>query len=143
MNAGIRRKLAMAARVRDFVRAHGGGDSSFEKLLGSLEERLARAESLALQQRDGLVGQHAAIVRRQELRRRMEEHLLPSLVRVGGQVAKGVPELVDRFRKASTKGPHRSFLTAAKGMLRRAGIVGHPPVELEVRVTARSALSLA
>ena len=55
MNAQLRRRLEMAGRVRDFLRAHKT-DAVGEGLgLAKLEELIARAEALDGQQRAGVV----------------------------------------------------------------------------------------
>lgn len=117
MDAVVRRKLAMAARVRDFARAHPFGEPSYAQWLERLEERLARADTLAAQQRDGLIAARGAVFRRGNLRRKIRTEMLPHLVRVGEVLAaRERPELIGRFRQLSASEPDRTFLTAAKAM---------------------------
>lgn len=120
MKVTVRRKIAMAVRVRDFARAHAAGDAGHLALLAELEERLARVEALVLQQREGTAQQHAATVQRRALRERMQDQVFPYLAQVGKRVAREVPDLLDRFVLPPADGPYRSFQTAAKAMLAEA-----------------------
>ena len=120
MNAVTRRKLEMAARVRDFLRAHpteGAGDTA---ALARLEELLTRAEALATQQRAGVVATRAATVQREKLRRVLQSQLVRYLVAVGVVAAKDRAELAAQFKLPGTNATHQSFLTAVKGMLAKA-----------------------
>lgn len=119
MNATIRRKLEMAARVRDFIRAHPAEGAS-EGPLTRLEALLRRAEEQAAQQRAGLIEVSVASARRAELRRALQFRLLRHLVKVGVVAAKGRVELDKEFRYPRGNASHRAFLTAAKGMLAKA-----------------------
>jgi len=107
----------MAIRVRDFARAHPFGEPSYAQWLDRLEERLARAHALAVQQREGLLTARGAILRRVQLRRRIKLEMLPHLVRVGEVLAaRERPELIGRFRLPSTSMPDRTFITAVRAM---------------------------
>ena len=55
MNAQLRRRLEMAGRVREFLRAHKTDGVGEGLGLAKLEELLTRAEVLASQQRSGVV----------------------------------------------------------------------------------------
>jgi len=110
----------MAVRVRHFTRAHPSEDSTYLKVVAALEERLARADTLAIQQRDGTLEQHGSIVRRQELRRLMQGELLPQLVRAGERAVSQRPELTGFFRLPLPNGPNKVFLTAAQAMYAKA-----------------------
>jgi hypothetical protein len=117
MNADVRRKLAMVARVREFSRANPSDDPSHATLLGRLEDRLNRADALAIQERAGRIAERAAKLRRDELRRAMHFQLLRHLVRVGEVAAKQEPGLVGKFRLRSPNATHKDFLVSAKAML--------------------------
>ena len=56
MDARLRRRLEMAVRVRDFLRAHRTDGVAEGAALARLEELVQRAEVLAAQQRAGIVG---------------------------------------------------------------------------------------
>ena len=47
MRSAVRRKLEMAARVRQFSQTHPSSEPGYATLLGSLVDRLARAEVIA------------------------------------------------------------------------------------------------
>src|SRR5712691_10173082 len=55
VNAIVRRRLEMAARVRDFLRTHKTDGVGEGLGLAKLEDLITRAETLATQQRGGLV----------------------------------------------------------------------------------------
>lgn len=107
----------MAARVLEFSRTNPSDDPSHATLLGRLEARLTRADSLAAQERSGRIAELAASSRRDELRRAMHFQLLRHLVRVGELAAKDNAELVGKFRLRMPNATHKSFLIAAKAML--------------------------
>ncbi len=120
MLSAVRRKLEMAARVRDFSRTHRSESPKYTAVLGRLEERLGRADALITQQRAGFIAVHAATTRRRELRRALQFKLLRHLVRVGEMAAVERPELLDRFRLPGLRSTHKSFLIATKAMLAEA-----------------------
>jgi hypothetical protein len=120
MNKLVRKKLEMAARVRDFSRRHMSEDPSYAAVLTSYETKLARAESLATQQRAGLITSRSATARRQEMRRTLHENLLPFLVRVGQAVAKKDPGLGQRFEMPTVRHTNLAYRTAARAMFEEA-----------------------
>ena len=84
MNALLRRRLEMAGRVRDFLRAHKT-DAVGEGLgLAKLEELIARAEALDAQQRAGIVTTRLCTKHREGLRRALQSKLLQYLRALGG-----------------------------------------------------------
>ena len=76
MNTEVRRKLDMAARVREFTRAHAATEQGYAPVLTRLEELLARAEGIGARQHQGRVAAKGARARRKELRRML--HAPPS-----------------------------------------------------------------
>src|ERR1041384_4896176 len=82
MRAGVRRILAMAVRVLDFIRAHPSTEASYVAVVSRLVERLKRADTLAVQERDGLLEERNATARRLELRRTMLHDQLRHLAKV-------------------------------------------------------------
>lgn len=112
-----RRKLAMAERARSFVLAYPLSEESQVKLVDELEERLARAEVLLVQQREGKLEQHAATARQTELKRAIHKDLLPYLVRVGERVADRPPEVAERLRLPGADLPQQAYLATTKAML--------------------------
>lgn len=117
MNADVRRKLVMGARVREFTRSHPSEDPSLATLLARLEDRLDRADVLATQQRAGQIAARAATVRKEELRRAMHFQLLRHLVRVGEAAARQEPGLLGKFRLRESNATHKAFAVSAKAML--------------------------
>ncbi len=64
MNAVLRRRLEMAVRVRDFLRAHKTEAVGDGTALAHFEELVVRAETLAGQQRAGVVANEGRPSRR-------------------------------------------------------------------------------
>ena len=124
MLAVLRRRLEMAVRVRDFLRAHrtegnqGGGAEA--AAFARLEELLARAEVLAAQQRAGVVAQRGSTAQRAEVRRALQSQLLRYLSAVGRVAARQNTELGAQFRLPATRATNQAFLTLARGMLTKA-----------------------
>ena len=119
MNAGLRRRFEMAARVRDFLRAHRT-EGAEATALARLEELLERAETLAAQQRAGVVATRAATEQRAEVRGALQGKLLKYLAGVGAVAAKENAELGAEFRLPRTRATNQAFLTLARGMLEKA-----------------------
>jgi len=120
MNALLRRRLEMAARVRDFLRAHKT-DAVGEGLgLAKLEELIQRAEVLVAQQRGGVVVARAATQQRDKLRRALLSKLLLYLRAVGAVAAKQNPELAVQFQLPPANASHQALLTVVRGMLEKA-----------------------
>ncbi len=120
MNAVLRRRLEMAVRVRDFLRAHktdGVGDGT---AVTRLEELVRRAEALVAQQQAGRVATRSSTVRRGEVRRALQTKLLKYLAAVGVVAAKGNTELAVQFEPASANTSNLAFLTGARAMLEKA-----------------------
>lgn len=120
MNTVVRRKLEMAARVRQFSQTHPSSEPGYATLLGSLEERLARAEAIAARQHDGLASSRSARARRRELRQELHSQVLPHLIRVGVATGKIQPDLAERFVLPSSSVTYKTYLTAATAMLNLA-----------------------
>jgi hypothetical protein len=118
MKAVLRRRLEMATRVRDFLRAHPTEGPEATGLV-RLEELVQRAEALVAQQQAGVLATRSATKQREELRRALETTLLRYLVAVGVMAAKENSELAAQFRLPRNVS-HHAFLTAARGMLEEA-----------------------
>ncbi len=115
MDARLRRRLEMAVRVRDFLRAHRTDGVAEGAALARLEELVQRAEVLAAQQRAGIVATRAATEMRAEVRRALRSKLLLYLSAVGGVAASENLELAAQFRLPRV-GPNQAFVTMARGM---------------------------
>jgi len=120
MNAVLRRRLEMAVRVRDFLRAHKTEAVGDGTALAHFEELVARAEALAAQQRSGVVATRSATLQRGGLRRALQTKLLRYLAAVGAVAAKGNAELAGKFQLPNNGTSSLSFLTTARGMLEKA-----------------------
>jgi hypothetical protein len=138
MNALLRRRLEMAGRVRDFLRAHKT-DAVGEGLgLAKLEELIARAEALDAQQRAGLVVSRSSSKQRRELRHALQSKLLLYLRALGALVETENGELAVQFQFPPSNSSHQALVTAARGMLEKATAQkdvllarGMPPALLE------------
>ena len=75
MNAVLRRRLEMAVRVRDFLRAHKLRGPSEAEALTRIEELVVRAQALIAQQVGGVIAALAATVQRAEIRSALETKL--------------------------------------------------------------------
>src|SRR6185437_7988009 len=122
MLAVLRRRLEMAVRVRDFLRAHRadgiqGGEAA---ALARLEELLTRAQVLAAQQRAGVLARRGSTEQRAVVRRALQSHLLTYLSAVGRVAAGDNPELGAHFRLPATRATNQAFLTLGRGMLKKA-----------------------
>lgn len=120
MNRKVQDKLEMAARVRSFSRSHPSDQPEYTRVLGELEERLARAQTVAETQVNGTVASRAARIHRQELRNVVHFQLLRYLVAVSGVAAKSEGEPALKFRLPPSNGNGAVFLTAVREMLTRA-----------------------
>ncbi len=119
MNAVVRRRLEMAARARDFLRAHRTEVAPEETALARLEELLQRADTLAAQQRAGVVAARSATLQRAGFRGELQK-LLKFVAAVGVVAAKDNPDLPVHFRLPQLGVSHQTFVTAAHGILEKA-----------------------
>jgi hypothetical protein len=119
MNAVVRRKIEMAARVRDFLRAHPPEGAGGTAALARFEELLKRAEALAARQQSGVVSSRSATALREELKLALQTRLVRYLVAVGQTAARDNLELAAQFH-LPRRGSHQGFLVAVKGMLAKA-----------------------
>jgi len=120
MNAPIRRRLEMAARVRDFLRAHQMDGVGQGLGLAKLEQLLERAENLATQQRTGVAEARAATKQRQELRRALQPRILGYLSVVGAVAGQQNAELAEQFRMPPANASHQALLTMSRAILEQA-----------------------
>ena len=120
MTTEVSRKLEMAARVREFTRAHFATAPDFASVLARFDDLLARAHGNAARQHRGHAGAAGARARREELRRQLHHHLVHYLVAVGTAAARGNVELAQRFKLPATNSNTSVFLTAVKALLAAA-----------------------
>ena len=117
MDRQVRRKLEMAARVRDFCRAHPSADANHASVLGRLDETISRMEVLIEQQVGGFLSKRSSTLRRRDIRRRLHGGMLRHLVTIAGSAAEEKPELVEKFQLPSINASHKLFRTVARKML--------------------------
>jgi hypothetical protein len=116
MNSKTRRKLEMGARVLEFSREHPDVGSGHASALARLEERLARADRLEAQQREGILLSRAATARKQELRRFLKQGLLAHLASVAQAASAEAPELPQKFTLPEATQSYRAFRAAARAI---------------------------
>src|SRR5438045_3210771 len=120
MRAQLRRRLEMAERVRDFLRAHNTDGVGQGLGLAKLEELLERAKVLAEQQLVGVAMTRRATKRRNEVRRALQRTILRYLRVVGEVAAKQNGELAHQFPLPPRNASHEALLTAARATLEKA-----------------------
>lgn len=134
MDAKVRRKLEMGARVLEHGQAHPLESPGYATTLAQIESKLVRADQLAGQQRDGILEVRATTQRKRDLMVRIRRAHLTHLTQVARVAAHEVPELPQKFVFKPGKGSYAAFRTAARGMqveaqARRELLVRHGLVE--------------
>jgi len=120
MNAGVRRKLDLGAKVVEFTLAHPFTEPASVAVATRLEEKVAHGKELVVQQRTGQLGARSANARRNKIRFGALMTLLRLLVRVAEVAAKELPELAGRIKLPPQDGSHQAFLAAATMMVAEA-----------------------
>lgn len=123
MRTDLRRRLEMAVRVRDFFRTHQTPGVTQEGAVTRLEQLVMRAETLASQQRAGVVTTRGAAEQRAELRHTLQSKMLRYLSAVGAAAAREDAGLAAQFRLPKPRGGNHVFVTWARGMLDKATAV--------------------
>jgi hypothetical protein len=113
MKSSIRRKLEMAARVRDFVRAHPDANPGHTAAAERLAERLARAEGLAQQAVAGRQAVSGAIAARGKLREQIAV-TLALLAGLAREAAREEPDLSAGIARPSGSASNQAFLTRGR-----------------------------
>lgn len=117
MRAVMRRKMEMGERVLTFSRANPDPDAGYAVAVARLEQDLAKAEALAVQERSGALAERTANRRKRILRDAVQQELLPHLAHVGEAAAREVPEVVKRFSLQADNRSYVAFRTAAQSAL--------------------------
>jgi hypothetical protein len=120
MNAVLRRRLEMAARVRDFLRTYQTDGVGEGLGLAKLESLLERAELLAEQQRVGVGTTRAATKQRRRVRRALVNKLLRYMRVVGAVAGKQNEGLAEQFRMPPGNASSQALLTAGLTILEKA-----------------------
>jgi hypothetical protein len=113
MNFAIRRKLDMAARVRDFCRTHGDQNPGYTDAVARLEERLTRAEALAKQEVAGRLTVAGAVANKEQLRHEIQQ-TVALLAGLAGPASKEAPDLAAGVARPAVQLGHQAFLTRAR-----------------------------
>jgi hypothetical protein len=113
MKGSIRRKLDMAARVRDFVRAHPDANPGHTAAAERLADRLARAEVLAQQAVAGRRAVAGAIASRGNLRQEIAEGLA-LLAALARGAAREEPDLAAGIARPDSGASNQAFLTRGR-----------------------------
>ena len=120
VRALVRRRLEMAERVRDFLRAQQVDGVGEGLGLAKLEQLLERAVVLAEQQRAGVVKARSATRHRRDVRRALESKLLRYLRVVGKVAGKAKGELANQFPLPPANSTDQALLEAARVTLEKA-----------------------
>jgi hypothetical protein len=113
MDTRIRKQLERATRVAEFSREYPSDVAGYEAALARLEERLARADTVAKQFAGGRLARTAAVAERQQLRQGLTAglQLLAGIARTAGQEAIGAPIMI---RYPGPKQNQHEFLGGAR-----------------------------
>jgi len=120
MNAVLRRRLDMATRVRDFLRAHKSDVVGEGLGLAKLEEQVQRADELVTRQRAGIAAARAATLQREGIRDTLQTALLRYLKAVSQAAASENSDLVAQFQMPHLNVSHRVFVAAVRGLVAKA-----------------------
>ena len=120
MNAKSRRRLEMGQRALEFSRAHPDASPGYTSAVARLEERLAHADEVAVQQREGLLQVRAATARKRELRQTMRQAHLSHLAQSARVASREAPDLARKFVLKPATASYLAFRTAARGMAAEA-----------------------
>ncbi len=118
----VRRKLAMAADVREFIRAHADPNPGFIAAASRFEERYTRAEELARQEVSGRQAVAAAIASR-DLIKAQAYDALRLLAGIARAASKEEPELLVGIARPNADTGNQTFVT--RGRVAQATAVAH------------------
>ena len=120
MNIDVSRKLDMAGRVREFIRAHAASEAGYPPVLTRLDELLTRADQIVARQLEGRVAARGARAHRRAVRRLLHTQLVHYLVAVGSAAARNQDDLAERFKLPATNSTNTTFLSSVKALLASA-----------------------
>lgn len=118
----VRLIMIAGTRMYEFLLAFPDPNPGFMEATQALGERLARAEALANQQRNGKVDRRVSTGQREALLKELRTTFLRTLVAVAAVAFKDDPSVVRRFR-VSHRDIGTDFLTAARTVLAEAEAV--------------------
>jgi hypothetical protein len=113
MNIIIRRKLEMAARVRDFTRAHPDANAGYAAAAARLEDRVTRAEVLAQQEVAGRRTVSGAVINKEQLRTEIY-HTVGLLAGLARPASREEPDLLPGIARPPINASNQGFLTSAR-----------------------------
>src|SRR6267378_8104335 len=119
MNKVLQRRLDMATRVRDFLRAHKTDVVGEGLGLAKLEELVQRADGLVARQRAGIAAR-AATLQREGISDTLQTALLRYLKAVSQAAASENSDLVAQFQMPHLNVSHRVFVAAVRGLVAKA-----------------------
>jgi len=120
MDAVLRRRLEMAERVRDFLRAHQTDGVGEGLGLAKLEQLLQRADALVEQQKLGLAMTRSATKHRREVRKALLQKILRYVRVVGTVAAKQKGELTNQFPLPPQNASQKDLLASGRATLDKA-----------------------
>jgi hypothetical protein len=115
----VRLIMVAGTRMFEFMLAFPDPNPGFMEATQALGERLARAEALANQQRNGKVDRRVSTGQREALLKKLRVTFLRTLAAVAAVAFKEDPEVVRRFR-VHHRDTGTDFLTAARTVLAEA-----------------------
>ena len=120
MDAVVRVRLAMLARVRDFLRAHPFGEAKADQVGQRFVDGVARAFTLQVEQEEGVAMARSARSLRDSHGRKIRDVYVRFLATVSRVSSGENPELAAEFRLRRTRLGLQDFRTTAQVFLDRA-----------------------
>lgn len=120
MNTVVRLQVAMALRVRDFLRAHPFGEPKADRLAERFAETATRALGLQVEQSDGVTAAQGARSLRDSIGAKIRRVHLKFLTTVSRAASRENPELAAEFRVPSGRPTLQEFRATVQLLLDRA-----------------------
>jgi hypothetical protein len=120
MNKKDGRRLDMGASSLEFSEANPDPSPGAVIAVNALKDGLERGGKAVERQRSGVLQVRAATARKEELRRTVEQTLLPHVARVAQRASREIAELAQTFVFNPGTRTYLAFRTAARGMAAEA-----------------------
>jgi len=120
MRRAVRSTIERGTRVGDFHRLHPHTDADATALATRLDDAVAHAEALAVQQRNGTLASRNANARKVKLRKGVLGDTLRHLAHVSVSAGAEKPELIGSLKFPPENSTHQAFLVAARQMVELA-----------------------
>lgn len=140
MNRMLTKKLTMAARALEFLRAHPFTDRSQAAMATQFAKLLDEAQALSLAEPNTRLAVAAARRHAAELRRGLEAHLLPGVARIGAFALRADTQAASRFAPLPGKS-EAAFVARAASLLEAAR--AHPEVLARAGLSRNQVAELA